>query len=217
VHATQAAILANPYGTGVPAPPPNVWSTPVVVAPGGVANPAGNLLPHIVAGGPGEIDMAWFAGVQLAPPSTKADWMMTVGQSLDALDANPTITTLTLSYPSPTASRPAYHNFTASEMMGACTTNGVENGFLCSRSTDVWGITLDNEGRLQVAWPMTQNSLNQCSVCNDTWVASQIDGPTIAPSQEPNVPEAPYLPVLVLAGVGGMAVVARRLRRRTAG
>jgi len=214
VHATQAAVIANPYGLLGPAQ--QVWSTPVTVAPPGGA---GNLLPHIVAGGPGQIDMAYFAGVEIAgaSPATKADWFLTAAQTLDALDPLPTITTVTLAYPSPTPSRPTYSGFTASQMMGACSSNGVQNGFLCSRSTDVWGVALDNQGNFQITWPMTlPNSLSECTTgsCNLTWVTSQTDGPTIAPATlGSNVPEAPYIPALILAAVGGIAIIGKRLRR----
>lgn len=214
-HATEADVVANPYG--LVGPSNDVWSAPVIVAPSGAA---GNLLPHIVAGGPGQIDMAYFAGVEIAgaTPATKANWYLTAAQTIDALDANPTITTVTVQYPTPPASpQAAYAGFTASQMMGACSTNGVQNGFLCSRSTDVWGVALDNEGRFQITWPQTNNSLNQCSLCNKTWVTSQTDGPTISPADlSANVPEAPYIPALMLTAFGAAAILVRRTRRHRA-
>jgi hypothetical protein len=123
-----------------------------------------------------------------AVPATSANWYMVAAQTVDALDAAPTISTVTVNYPAvPPAVNPsplpAYSGFTASEMMGACSSNGVENGFLCGRSTDVWGVALDNEGRFQITWPQAPAGNFGCnSPCNETWVTSQTDGPTIAPN-----------------------------------
>jgi hypothetical protein len=43
-------------------------------------------------------------------------------------------------------------------MMAACgdpddPTQGIQNGFVCNRSTDVWGIALDRSCRTVIAWP----------------------------------------------------------------
>ena len=159
--------------------------------------------------------MAYFGGVEIAgaSPATKANWYLVAAQTIDALDGSPTITTVTVSYP--TASpQPTYSGFTASQMMGACGTNGVQNGFLCSRSTDVWGVALDNEGRFQIVWPQTNpNSLNQCSLCVRTWVTSQTDGPTINATSAVT-PEAPFTPAVLVLGGAGLVLFA--VRRRTA-
>ena len=45
------------------------WSAPTVVAKAGGA---GNILPHIVAGAPGRIDVAWYHGVNVQ--GAKPDW-----------------------------------------------------------------------------------------------------------------------------------------------
>src|SRR5258708_17840035 len=48
------------------------------------------------------------------------------------------------------------YQWTASEMMGACGSGpaaGVENGLACNRSTDVWGIALDNHCQLEATRP----------------------------------------------------------------
>ena len=219
VHATEANVVANPYGTGLPTPPTNVWSSPVTVATTGGA---GHILPHIVAGGPGQIDMAYFEGDEIAgtSPATTANWFLVTAQTTDALDANPLISHYRVNYPgSPPAPQPAYSGFTASAMMGACG-NGAASGFTCNRSTDVWGIALDNQGNLQVTWPSASAGNFGCSSavtspppCT-TWVTSQTDGPAIAPPPVGNAPEVPWTPAILVLGTAAAAGVVRSARRR---
>ncbi|MDQ1705224.1 MAG: repeat-like domain [Frankiaceae bacterium] len=143
------------------------WSKPTVVAkPGG----AGNILPHIVAGAPGRVDVAWYHGVPVQ--GHKPDWFSYVAQSLDALTARPHWKSLRLS------SVITEHNATASELMGACLqgTQAVLNGFACSRSTDVNGIAIDSCGRLTVVWPAQANLRTDA-----TYVSQQTGGPTLLP------------------------------------
>jgi len=218
VHATQADILANPYGAL--GPPNQVWSAPVPVAPSGAA---GHLLPHIVAGGAGQIDMAYFEGVETGPPATTAGWFLVTAQTLDALDAHPAIAYQTIKYPgTPVAQQPAYSGWTASQMMGACGTGpaaGVENGTVCARSTDVWAIALDSQGRLQVSWPSANAGQFGCGgtagkpPCT-TWTTTQTDGPTIGGLPGNGIPEAPIGPA-ILAVVGAAAIAVGIRRRRS--
>jgi hypothetical protein len=141
------------------------WSAPTVVAkPGG----AGNVLPHIVAGAPGRIDVAWYHGVTVQ--DRKPDWYSYAAQSLDALSAAPHWTRVRLSRVL------AEHNQTASELMGACMQGpkATLNGFRCSRSTDVNGIAIDSCGNLVVAWPA------QAGLATDaTYVSQQVSGPRL--------------------------------------
>jgi hypothetical protein len=219
VHASQTDIVANPFGALGPAH--QVWSTAVTVAPIGGA---GHLLPHIVAGGPGQIDFAYFEGDEIsgATPATRANWSLVAGQSLNALDANPVINQLRVNYPgAPPAPLPAYSGYTASLMMGACGTGptaGVQNGTICNRSTDVWGVALDNQGRFQITWPTADaNSFGGCTPGSCTYVTTQTDGPTIGPQPSGNVPEAPWAPALIAIGVlfaGAAAIGVHRRGRR---
>jgi hypothetical protein len=164
------------------------WSAPSVVAPPGGA---GNVLPHIVAGAPGKVDVAWYHGVAQGT-GKKPDWFSYAGQSLDALSAHPHWTTTKLS------DVVAEHNQTASDLMGACL-QGQEatlNGFYCSRSTDVNGIALDSCGRLLVVWPA------QAGLETDaTYVSRQTEGPTVSTCKvPPSIPPGSGKP----AGNGGI-------------
>lgn len=139
------------------------WSAPTVVAKAGGA---GNVLPHIVAGAPGRIDVAWYHGVNVQ--GQKPDWYSYAAQSLDALSAHPTWTRVRLS------SVLGEHNQTASDLMGACFQgqSATLNGFACGRSTDVNGIAIDKCGRLLVVWP-AQTQVDA------TYVSTQVSGPRL--------------------------------------
>jgi hypothetical protein len=114
---------------------------------------AGNVLPHIIVGDPGKIDFAYFHGVDQGT-GKKPAWFTTVSQTLNGLSASPRFTTRQVS------KVPTYTG-TASELMGACTSgnpaSGVENGFTCNRSTDVWGIALDKACLMTITWPTVSN------------------------------------------------------------
>ena len=105
----------------------------------------GNVLPHIVAGGPGQVDMAWYEGRSEGTPA-QVNWYVVAAQSLNALSSNPSFEKVSLS------TMAAFRNKTASILMGACSTNGVQNGFTCNRSSDIWGISLDNAGGMLVTY-----------------------------------------------------------------
>ena len=141
------------------------WSAPTTVA---AAGGPGNVLPHIIAGAPGKVDVAWYHGVKTA---TGLAWYSTAAQSLDALSAAPHWTTVRLS---PVDAEPSQ---TASELMGACFQGqqATLNGFACNRAADVYGIALDRCGGLVVTWPA------QARLSSDgTYVSQQVAGPRVA-------------------------------------
>jgi hypothetical protein len=155
----------------------DTWSKPSVVAPSGGV---GNVLPHIVAGSPGKVDVAWYHGTKA---NGKILWYSYAGQSLDALSANPHWSKIKLS------NVVVEPNQDSSALMGACH-QGQEatlNGLDCGRSTDVNGIALDKCGRLLVTWPA------QADLPTDaTYVSQQTSGPTVLPCKS-----------AVKAGTGG--------------
>src|SRR4051812_2623733 len=142
------------------------WSKPSVVASSGGV---GNVLPHIVAGSPGKVDLAWYHGTKV---DGKIRWYSYAAQSLDALSNRPHWATIKLS---DVVVEP---NQTSSELMGACMQGqqATLNGFVCGRSTDVNGIALDKCGRLLVTFPA------QADLPTDaTYVSQQTSGPTVLP------------------------------------
>ena len=162
------------------------WSAPVTVAPAGGA---GNLLPHVVAGDPGRLDFAWFSGDPQAGDA-KPLWYITAAQTLDGLSASPHIVSRRLS------SIPTYQ-WTASEMMGACgtgPTGGVQNGTICPRSTDVWGLALDPQCRAVVTWPVQtakrKGAAPDAATTQGTYVAVQTGGPSLCATVAASSPSA---------------------------
>jgi hypothetical protein len=151
------------------------WSAPVTVAPSGGA---GNVLTHIAAGDPGKLDFAYFAGATRTGQSPA--WTATAAQTLNGLDASPKISHVDVSGGIVT------YTGTASRLMGACDQNatdptqGAQNGFLCDRSTDVWGVALDNECRVTFAWPVADKTFNDADPQNaGTFVSTQTGGTNV--------------------------------------
>jgi hypothetical protein len=119
------------------------WSAAKTVAP--VAG-IGNILPHVVAGDAGRLTFAYMEG-----ESGTSQWYSMAAQTLDGLSATPTFTRTKLS------TVPTYQGSAASLMAqcGSGPAAGIENGFLCGRSADVYGIGLDASGFTYVTWPAT--------------------------------------------------------------
>jgi hypothetical protein len=148
------------------------WSQPVTLVPAGGP---GSLLVHLAVGDPGKIDVAYFKGEGALD---KPGWYPHVIQSLDAGGASPTVTDTKLS-------DAATYAESATLMMGACSdpddpAAGIENGFTCDRSTDVWGIAMDADCNLTVTWPGRKNDINKDA--DGTYVATQTGGSRICGS-----------------------------------
>lgn len=125
------------------------WSAPVTVAPGGGP---GHVLPHVVAGDPGNLDIAYWTGVR---EGTDIHWYTTIAQVFHGLSSAPSIHQTRVSGISADTG-------TASVLMGACDQNqqtgGVVNGLACNRSADVWGIALTPSCNLTISWPVRNNA-----------------------------------------------------------
>ncbi len=150
--------------------PPDLssWSAPKTVAP--LAG-AGNVLPHVIAGDPGRLTFAYYEGRLRG--QEKSQWYSMVAQTLNGLDAAPAFTRAELS-PVPT------YSGTAGELMAQCGSGpaaGVENGFLCDRSADVYGIALDARGYTYVTWPTVGSAGKGAS--SGTYVAAQTGGDSL--------------------------------------
>jgi hypothetical protein len=156
--------------------PPDLssWSEAKTVAP--LAG-AGNVLPHVIAGDPGRLTFAYFEGEPRS--DAKPQWYSVVAQTLDGLSPAPHYTRARLS-PVPT------YSGTAGELMAQCGSGpaaGAENGFVCDRSADVYGITLDAKGFTYVTWPSVANAGDGAD--SGTWVAAQTAGDSLYAPKAP--------------------------------
>lgn len=151
--------------------PPDLsrWSAPLTVVRGSAA---GNLTPHIVAGDPGRLAIAYYKGVFRG--SKDPVWYTHVAHVHGAGSTKPAVWDVRLS------NVPAY-TWTASEMMGACTEpsplSGVLNGLSCNRATDIWGMALDARCMAGVTWPTVE--ADAPGTQPGTWVSTQVGGPTL--------------------------------------
>jgi hypothetical protein len=147
------------------------WSRPITIARQGKA---GNVLPHIVAGDTGKIDVAYFAGV--TSESATPRWFATVAQVLNGTSDKPIVTTERIS------DMPTYKG-TASQLMLVCDGGpaGViaNNPITCTRSTDDFGIALDGRCNLVVSWPSVsaKSDPRLGAIVDATWVDTQVGGP----------------------------------------
>ena len=143
------------------------WSAPVTVAPGGGP---GHVLPHLVAGDPGNLDIAYWTGQQ---DGSAIHWYTTIAQVFGGLTSSPTISETRVSDISADTG-------TASVLMGACSqspgTAGIENGFACNRSADVWGIALTPDCNVTIAWPVRNNDTASLEA---TYATTQTSGQTV--------------------------------------
>jgi hypothetical protein len=137
------------------------WSAPTTVA---TLADSGNILPLVIAGDPGRLGFAWLHGK--ANGSGVTQWFSMVGQTIDGLAAAPAITTTQVS-------TVVAYTGSAATLMGSCSSGplaGVENGFACDRSSDVYGIAAGAGGMLVVAWP---------TAANGTYVTTQQAGDSL--------------------------------------
>ena len=147
------------------------WSPPAVIASGVGGRRAGHLATHVVAGAPGRLDVAYLAGV--SRPGRTPAWYVTAAQVRDAASGHPRVRETRLS---PFAS----YTGTATLLAGACGEGpaaGVEQGLLCPRATDDFGLALLPDCRLAVVWPAVTNDANRTNT--GTYASVQRAGPTI--------------------------------------
>lgn len=144
------------------------WSPARTIAP---LTDAGNILVHVVAGDAGRWGFAYMHGKSTG--GTKPQWFSEYSVTTNGTSATPTFTTVQLS------GVPTYSG-TAAVLMAQCGSGpaqGVENGFTCSRSADVYGITVDKRGYAGVVWPAVSSAGDGADA--GTYVAFQHSGPSL--------------------------------------
>jgi hypothetical protein len=151
------------------------WTAPREVVPTGPAGDGGgHQLVHVAAGDPGQLSLAYFTGE--AQPQGKPAWFLDHSQTQDGFAAKP-------AFESQRVSDLKTYRYTAAEMMAACSdpdnpAQGIENGFECNRSTDVWGIALDQSCQTLIAWPTgTKDQTDENPDKLGTYVSTQTGGP----------------------------------------
>ncbi len=155
--------------------PPNLshWSRPITIAPSGRP---GNVLTDIVAGDPGQLDVAWFAGSRAR--GARPEWHLTVAHVVGALGRAPTVAVQRVQ------SIPGFRG-TATQLMGWCGDTSPANqsvpGCLNSRTSDMFGAGLDGHCKLIVTWSTISAKTNPTigADVDGTWVASQAGGPSL--------------------------------------
>jgi hypothetical protein len=155
------------------------WSPArTVVPPGG----AGTVIPEVVAGAAGRLEIAYLAGV-LSPPGDPL-WFPTVAVVANATQAHPSVATARLS--TLTAAR-----MTASRMMGQgpdCAEGpaaGIVNGFglACGKAQDDFGATRDGACGVAVVW-----SADTTTDHAGEYVSEQVSGANLCeqPARQPS-------------------------------
>lgn len=134
------------------------WSSPVTVTRG---DPVGTYDPTLVTTGVGRLALAYYQGetTHAAAPT----WTLRLATVSEATSPKPHISHSVIS------ARKAYQE-TADTMGGSCSGSGplagVQNGFICNRANDDFGLAIDHHCRLVVVYPMVAS-------LPGTWVATQ--------------------------------------------
>jgi hypothetical protein len=183
------------------------WSRPTLVAPAG---PVGHYDPSLVAGDAGELALAYYEGVPRA--GAEPGWYVRAARVSDAASASPKVVESSVS------SIPAYAQ-SPNAMGGSCASGplaGLQNGFACDRASDDWGLALDPQCLVTVAFPTVKNDAPGADA--GTFVSTQTTG-----SRACNMPAEPGLPPgppalrrrIKIQHLGGRAAaLERRWRRR---
>jgi hypothetical protein len=171
-------------------PSASTWSQPQVVAPAG---PVGHYDPSIVAGNGGELALAYYEG----RPRTGGEpaWYVKAARVRGAASGSPTVAE------SQVSAIPAYAQ-SPNAMGGSCAEgplSGLQNGLVCDRATDDWGLAMDSQCRLTVAFPTVKNDAPGADA--GTFVSTQTGG-----SRACGTPAVPASP--------GGGIGSRALRRR---
>jgi len=142
---------------------------------------------HLVAGDPGKLALAYYKSETVLGAKAPV-WYTHVMQLFDAQSNHVHLRDYKVPGPNGGPPVPTYQ-WTNSQMMGICASTpviqGVQNGLTCSRSTDVWGITLDRQCRVSIVWPARGSTsgggTNQAGAVianhdNGTFVTTQTGG-----------------------------------------
>jgi hypothetical protein len=167
------------------------WLPPVQVDSG--VNTQSTVMPWIVAGSPGVVDVTWYGSSSASPDSAPFDWHVFFAQTTNALAPSPTFTQVLV------------------------TPTQVHNDAICSRGSGCAGstrdlaeyytMTVDPDGNANIAFV---DGINDCvgpptSNCYaKTWYAKQTSGPSAyVPPSAPG--PATFAPNIAVTASGGFA------------
>ena len=142
------------------------WSRPVEV-PG---TRGGSLFAHVVAGDAGRIALSWLAARR---DDRTWYWYPQLAVTTSALMPRPSFVQAQLSeFPS--------HSGSPAEMSAACAsgfTSGLQQGLVCGRFLDNYGMAVDRAGHAMVVWPAEAAAQGGASA--GTYVVTQTGGPLL--------------------------------------
>ena len=134
------------------------------LAPVRVDNGAGNatgVMPWVVGGSPGVVDITWL-GSTVASPNTAGPWHVFFAQTANALATNPTFAQVQVT------SMPMHDKVICF------------NGTGCAAGTrdllEYYAMTLDPEGRAHIAFPDSVNNCPDDACVTQAWYSRQTDG-----------------------------------------
>ncbi len=135
------------------------WTRPSQVSASGGTD----MWPWIVAGDAGRVFVTWMHADTTAPPgeADDAEWFVHVAQSLNGNDSAP-LWKVTQATPEP------FHEGAICQMGTACQWNGGDR-----RLGDFFTATLDNEGRLLVAYPTTTMDGGEGAISHPAFLKQQ--------------------------------------------
>ena len=152
------------------------WTAPIRVdAPPATGNSSA-VMPWIVGGSPGTVDITWYQSSSASPDSAPFDWKVYFAQVTNALQANPTITAV------------------------QAVPGTVHDAAICARGTgcatgtrdlaEYYTVTLDPDGKAHIAF-VDGIASHECTASNcraTTWYTKQTSGPS---AYNPPAPPAP--------------------------
>jgi len=172
VSTTRTSCHVFLMSTANPAAAAPTWTLPVQVDSGPLNNTA--LMPWIVAGSPGVVDVTWLGStvsspdVTPNPDVTKGEWwQVSFGQVTNALSATPTI--------AQTIVAANVHNLSICSSGGACPapTNATDTRKLLEYYT----MTIDPDGNANIAFPDSVDNCPSTTCFTNTWYVTQTGGP----------------------------------------
>ncbi len=160
---THVYLTSSPFHATLGAGESGTWKAPVQVDSGS-GNTVTAVMPWIVGGSPGVVDVTWLGSGGVNPDTAPFNWQVFFAQVTGALSATPTITQSQVT-------NAAVHD-----------TNICFNGTGCTGSAnrdllEYYSMALDPAGNALIAFPDSVNNCDPASCKTNTWFSRQTGGP----------------------------------------